>query len=61
MPARPDRLLTYSALALVAAALAGGIDPLAGLLTWLQVVVVIEGVSRLGARGNHCDDSATGE
>ncbi len=61
MPARPDRLLTYSALALVAAALAGGIDPLAGLLTWLQVVVVIEGVSRLGARGNPCDDSATGE
>jgi hypothetical protein len=59
--ARPDRLLIYPALALVAAAIAGSIGPFAGLLTLLQVVVVVEGVSRLGAPGNHCDDSATGE
>jgi len=59
--ARPDRQLIYLALALVAAAIASITGPSAGLLTLLQVVVVVEAINLLGAPGDRGDDSATGE
>jgi len=52
LQARPDRLLIYLALALIGAAIASITGPSAGLLTLLQVVVVVEAINLLGAPGD---------
>ena len=61
MQARPDRLFIYLALALIASIT----GPCAGLLTLLQVVIVVEAINLLGAPGDGCDGngfrSGTGE
>jgi hypothetical protein len=59
LQARPDRLLIYLALALVAAAIASITGPSAGLLTLLQVVVVVEAINLLGAPGDGCDGNGS--
>ena len=65
MQARPDRLFIYPALALIGALIASITGPCAGLLTLLQVVIVVEAINLLGAPGDSCDGnrfrSGTGE
>jgi hypothetical protein len=58
--ARPDRLFIYLALALLGACIASITGPSAGLLTLLQVVVVVEAINLLGAPGDGCDGKGSG-
>ena len=57
MQGRPDRLLIYLALALIGAAIASITGPSAGLLTLLQVVVVVEVINLLDRKSTRLNSS----